>query len=78
MKKFSVNNHKLATVECDIPFSDCPVYQMLQEKRYATGAEYVGTSISGDDVSIGTVIGHTRALKEEIMNLCVNCNVQGR
>ena len=78
MKKFSVNGHNLATVECDTPLCHCPVYQMLQEKRYATGADYVGTSVSGDNVSVGTVIGHTRALKMDIMNLCMDCNVKAR
>ncbi|MBD5400654.1 hypothetical protein HDR61_02830 [bacterium] len=78
MKEFIVNNRGLATVECDIPVLNCPVYTMLQQKRYSSGAGYVCASVAGQCINIGTVIGQTRHLKAEIMELCMNCNVKAR
>lgn len=81
MKEFIVNTHKLCTVECDIPMNICPVTQMLLDHRTKTADSESCSVYNKPDTKRTYVCAQTRDarnLKHAIMEMCMECNIQGR
>ncbi len=81
MKEFIVNKRQVCTVECDIPVNDCPVMQMLLERKIKlAGAEQSSVYIPSDDRrTVACSQTHYAAnLRRTIMDLCMDCNVKAR
>lgn len=78
MKEFTVNDCKLATVECDIPMFRCPVYQRVFDVNNKAIPLFATTINKENGIRMETVPDKVRALKAEVLNLCTNCNVRGR
>lgn len=81
MKEFIVNTHKVCNVECDITVDACPVTQMLLErkaKKVDTESCSVFVNSDAQRTCVCTKTRDVRNLKRNIMELCMECNVQGR
>lgn len=78
VKEFIVNDRKLATVECDIPMFDCPVFQRVFDMNNKTIPLFATTINEKAGIRMETVPDKIRDLKAEVMNLCMNCNAKGR
>lgn len=80
LKEFIVNDRKLATVECAIPVCKCPVFQRVFDidnkdlPLFAT--TYQNNATTG--IRMETTPNKLHALKSQVMNLCMECNVNSR
>ena len=81
MKEFIVNGHKLATVECDIAPRCCPVYNNVLADKASSGKLALAVKCDGGVKAVfdaSVFMTNARALKLDIMNQCMDCNVKAR
>lgn len=77
-KEFIVNDRKLATVECNIRMFDCPVFQTVFDMASKERPLFATTIESNAGIRMEVMPEKVCALKEQIMNLCFDCNVKAR
>lgn len=80
MKEFVINDRKLLKIECDTAWRDCPVFNMVfdlnNKKNPAYATTYKDNDVNG--IRMEAFSEKVGELKEKIMNMCMDCNVQGR
>jgi len=74
MKEFIVNDRKLATVECNIPVRECPVFQRLFDVDSKEMPLFATTIDHDAGIRMETVPDRVRELKTKVMTMCMECN----
>lgn len=77
-KDFIVNDHRLLTVECDIPMLCCPVFQAVFDTNVKEMPLFATTIDREAGIRMETVPGKIRELKTKVMTVCMECGAKAR